>query len=115
MRAVVGREREEVTRGHCHDRPGEVEGGVPSVFTLGSTPTPRPWVDRLWPKFDSSPEYEAKLRSHVELGFKADSGKLIRPLGGWDDDRPHFSRRGVVERALLQFYLFGARTPAGVV
>jgi transposase len=53
--------REEVTRGHCHPSvPALIEAC--QAFVAGINRDPVALVDRLWPKFELDPEFEAKLR-----------------------------------------------------
>ncbi len=52
--------REEVTRHHCHASLKELRVAC-QEFIARINLQPRAIVDRLWPKFDLDPEYEAKL------------------------------------------------------
>ncbi len=52
--------REEVTRGHCHESLGAL-GEACQQFIARINGDPQEVVDRLWPKFELDPEYEAKL------------------------------------------------------
>ncbi len=52
--------RDEVTRGHCHESLGALRGAC-QRFIAGINGDPQEVVDRLWPKFELDPEYEAKL------------------------------------------------------
>jgi hypothetical protein len=52
--------REEVTRGHCHASLAALRGAC-QQFISGINLAPATLVDRLWPKFELDPEYEAKL------------------------------------------------------
>ena len=52
--------REEVTRGHCHASLAALRGAC-QQFIAGINAAPEAVVDRLWPKFELDPEYEAKL------------------------------------------------------
>ena len=52
--------REEVTRGHCHDSLATLKVAC-QQFIAGINADPEAVVDRLWPKFELDPEYEAKL------------------------------------------------------
>ena len=52
--------REEVTRGHCHATLDEL-GDACEAFIRRINQNPIAVVDRLWPKLNLDPEYEAKL------------------------------------------------------
>ena len=52
--------REEVTRNHCHASLAELRAACQKFIATINT-QPRAIIDRLWPKFDLDPEYEAKL------------------------------------------------------
>jgi len=52
--------REEVTRGHCHASLAELRAAC-QRFIAGINADPQEVIDRLWPKFELDPEYEAKL------------------------------------------------------
>ena len=54
------RMRQEVTRGHCHANLAELWAAC-QRFIAGINADPQEVVDRLWPKFELDPEYEAKL------------------------------------------------------
>jgi hypothetical protein len=54
--------REEATRGHCHASVGELIAACQAfVARINQGPIAR--VDRLWPKFELDPAFEAKLRA----------------------------------------------------
>jgi transposase len=53
--------REDVTRGHCHASVAELIGAC-QAFIERINRDPIAVVDRLWPKFELDPEFEAKLR-----------------------------------------------------
>ena len=52
--------RAQVTRGHCHASLAALRGAC-QRFIAGINAAPEAVVDRLWPKFELDPEYEAKL------------------------------------------------------
>jgi hypothetical protein len=52
--------REEVTRGHCQASLAALRTACPQFIARINT-DPEAVVDRLWPKFERDPEYEAKL------------------------------------------------------
>ena len=52
--------REEVTRGHCHDNLATLRVAC-QQFIAEINADAEAVVDRLWPKFELDPEYEAKL------------------------------------------------------
>jgi hypothetical protein len=52
--------RDEVTRGHCHNSLKSLREAC-RRFIAGINGDPQEVVDRLWPKFELDPEYEAKL------------------------------------------------------
>jgi DDE superfamily endonuclease len=52
--------REEVTRGHCHSSLAGLRVSC-QQFIAEINGDPEAVIDRLWPKFDLDPEYEAKL------------------------------------------------------
>jgi hypothetical protein len=52
--------RDEVTRGHCHSSLKALREAC-QRFIAGINADPQEVVDRLWPKFELDPEYEAKL------------------------------------------------------
>jgi hypothetical protein len=52
--------REEVTRGHCHASLAAMRAAC-QQFIARINADPEGVVDRLWPKFELDPEYEAKL------------------------------------------------------
>lgn len=53
--------RQEVTSGHCHATLGALADACQKVVA-DINADPVALVDRLWPKFELDPEYEAKLR-----------------------------------------------------
>ena len=53
--------RQEVTRGHGHDGLATLKAAC-QQFITGINADPEGVVDRLWPKVDLDPEYEAKLQ-----------------------------------------------------
>ena len=52
--------REEVTRSHCHPTLGSLRTACQQFIARINT-DPQAVIDRLWPKFNLGPEYEAKL------------------------------------------------------
>ncbi len=52
--------RDEVTRGHCHVSSRALRAEC-QQFIAGINGDAQVVVDRLWPKFELDPEYEAKL------------------------------------------------------
>lgn len=53
--------RDEVTRGHCHGSVTELTAAC-QRFIADVNRDPLALIDRLWPKFDLDPEFEAKLQ-----------------------------------------------------
>jgi hypothetical protein len=62
--------REEVTRGHCHDSLARLRVAC-QQFIAGINAAPETVVDRLWPKFELDPEYEAKLLVSTRFRFSS--------------------------------------------
>lgn len=56
--------REEVTRGFCHGRVSELIAAC-QAFIARINGDPLALIDRLWPKFELDPEFEAKLRVSI--------------------------------------------------
>jgi transposase len=52
--------RDEVTRGHCHKSLDELKAACWAALERINA-NPQRVIDRLWPKFDLDPDYEAKL------------------------------------------------------
>jgi len=53
--------RQEVTRGFCHGSVAQLVEAC-QAFLARVNRDPVALVDRLWPKFELDPEFEAKLR-----------------------------------------------------
>ena len=60
--------REEVTHGHCHASLKALRVAC-QEFIARINGDDQAVIDRLWPKFDLDPEYEAKLLVSTGTGF----------------------------------------------